>query len=254
MSSLSSKPNIGNYNCPNVHPERSVSGQPSILWIVLLCHHTEHWALITLSTLGSIFSHPPTAQKPLALSSLNPTKADAAGAEWFSRHRVFSFQCYLNIHSEHLKFPTHCGGKAGARCQTKRSRVVQNCSRHRPTHCAISQLWCLSQTLHPCPKLWPKLCHCIGWWYYWMHSLAWCPMVLGLALRSYQPMHCQHRRWQWTHPHCSSLHCSPSIFEWGQFKASSSVFPRSVIFVFLSFHICVLLEVTFKISNTKFIP
>ena len=105
MSSLSSKPNIGNYNCPNVHPERSVSGQPSILWIVLLCHHTEHWAHWShWAAPGSIFSHPPL--KNPSLSSLNPTKADAAGAEWFSRHRVFSFQCYLNIHSEHLKFPT----------------------------------------------------------------------------------------------------------------------------------------------------
>ena len=69
--------------------------------ITLSTEHWSHWAAP-----GSIFSHPPTAQKPLALSSLNPTKADAAGAEWFSRHRVFSFQCYLNIHSEHLKFPT----------------------------------------------------------------------------------------------------------------------------------------------------
>ena len=100
MSSLSSKPNIGNYNCPNVHPERSVSGQLSILWIVLLCHHTEHWAHWShWAAPGSIFSHPPL--KNPSLSSLNPTKA-----EWFSRHRVFSFQCYLNIHSEHLKFPT----------------------------------------------------------------------------------------------------------------------------------------------------
>ena len=39
-------------------------------------------------------------------------------------------------------------------------------------------------------------------------------------------------------PHSSSLYCSRCIFEWGQFQASS-VFSRSIIFVFFIFpHIC----------------